>query len=272
MRAKKAVSSAMLGALLGASCRAEPTPPPAPSAAPQAGAATANDKAVPEITVPRMRSESPTIDGSLDERAWFEAVRIGPFVNVGTGHYDAKGSVQGEARITWDDQALYVGFNVRDKSIRGGFPADAVDPHLWERDTVELMIDPDGDGDNKDYYEIQISPQNLVFDSHFDNYNAPKGGPAGPFGHQEWSSNLKSAVVLRGTIDEPGDVDEGYTVEARIPWESFGKAQAKPPKPGDRWRMNFYAMQDNGGVAWSPILGKGNFHRASRFGKVVWGP
>ncbi|WP_437547416.1 hypothetical protein WME97_45705 [Sorangium sp. So ce367] len=32
--------------------------------------------------------------------------------------------------------------------------------------------------------------------------------------------------------------------------------------------MNFYAMQNNGGAAWSPILGEGNFHRARRFGRV----
>ena len=43
-----------------------------------------------------------------------------------------------------------------------------------------------------------------------------------------------------------------------------------PPKPGDTWRMNFYAMENNGGTAWSPILGQGNFHKASRFGKVTW--
>jgi hypothetical protein len=36
------------------------------------------------------------------------------------------------------------------------------------------------------------------------------------------------------------------------------------------WRINFYAMKDNGGVAWSPILGQGNFHKASRFGRVTW--
>ncbi len=34
--------------------------------------------------------------------------------------------------------------------------------------------------------------------------------------------------------------------------------------------MNFYAMQNNGGAAWSPILGEGNFHKASRFGRVTW--
>jgi hypothetical protein len=29
-------------------------------------------------------------------------------------------------------------------------------------------------------------------------------------------------------------------------------------------------MKNNGGTAWSPILGQGNFHRASRFGRVRW--
>ena len=35
--------------------------------------------------------------------------------------------------------------------------------------------------------------------------------------------------------------------------------------------MNFYAMENNGGTAWSPILGQGNFHKASalRQGHVV---
>jgi len=130
------------------------------------------------------------------------------------------------------------------------------------------MIDPDGDGDNEDYYEIQIGPQNLVFDSQYDKYNEPKTEPDGPFGHEDWSSKLKSAVVLDGTIDKADDADKGYTVEAQIPWKSFSKAKTVPPALGDTWRMNLYAMQDNGGVAWSPILGQGNFHKASRFGKV----
>jgi hypothetical protein len=55
-----------------------------------------------------------------------------------------------------------------------------------------------------------------------------------------------------------------------IPWKSFSKAQKVPPALGDSWRMNFYAMKNNGGVAWSPILNQGNFHKASRFGRVLW--
>jgi hypothetical protein len=168
----------------------------------------------------------------------------------------------------WDADRLYVAFEVEDATVHGGFPPDAVDPHLWERDCVELMIDPDGDGDNQDYYEIQIGPQNLVFDSQFDRYNQPRAG--GRFGHQDWSAALTSAVAVAGTLDRDSDRDRGYTVEAALPWRAFDKAKHVPPRPGDQWRINLYAMQDNGGVAWSPILGQGNFHRAARFGRVRW--
>ncbi len=221
-----------------------------------------------------------TIDGRLDEPAWHTANGTGPFVDVGSGRDNPGLPAQGNARLLWDDQALYVGFEVSDKKVHGGWPArpdggaavdgGAREPHLWEKDTVEVMIDPDGDGDNKDYYEIQINPQNLVFDTQYDAYNSPNGNGRGPFGHEEWSANLTSAVVVHGTLDDDSDTDQGYTVEARIPWASFTKAQHAPPRPGDTWRMNFYAMKNNGGTAWSPILGMGNFHRASRFGRVKW--
>ncbi len=234
-------------------------------------AATGKVSAVPSLDVPRLSTATQiTIDGDLTEPVWADAALTGPFVHPGNGKPSPRSPVQGSARLLHDDDHLYVAFEVRDAKLRGGFPEDATDPHLWTRDTVEIMIDPDGDGDNRDYYEIQINPQNLVFDSQFDRYNRPRGGPQGPFGHQDWSADLDSAVKLKGTLDDDGDDDEGYTVEARIPWASFAKASHRPPRENDTWRLNFYAMQNNGGLSWSPILGKGNFHRASRFGRVRW--
>jgi hypothetical protein len=227
--------------------------------------------AVKQLRVPHRPADATvTIDGELGEPAWARAADTGRFVHAGTGERAANLPVGGRAKLLWDAEFLYVGFEVDDRTVRGGFPADAVDPHLWEKDTVEIMVDPDGDGDNKDYYEIQISPQNLVFDSQFDSYNRPRGGPSGPFGHQQWRAQLDSAVRIHGTLDDDSDRDRGYTVEARLPWRSFTKARRAPPRAGDQWRMNFYAMQNNGGAAWSPILGQGNFHRASRFGRVQW--
>ncbi len=207
------------------------------------------------------------IDGKLDEPLWKKAARTGPFVDVGSGKVRRDLPITSEARVFYDDAFFYVAFEVQDATIHGGFPTDALDPHLWERDTVEIMLDPDGDGDNKDYYEIQVNPQNLVFDSHFDDYNLPRGGPAGPFGHQEWKSGIVSSVKLTGTMDDDSDRDNSYSVEAKIPWASFHQTATQPPL-GKTWRVNFYAMKDNGGVGWSPILGQGNFHKASRFGRL----
>jgi hypothetical protein len=226
---------------------------------------------VPELRVDKLeKGVKIDIDGKLTEEAWKTAPSTGAFVDVRSGHPNNGSPVQGSAKLLWDDTSLYVAFDVKDKDIQGGFKKDEKDPHLWTKDTVEIMVDPDGDGDNKDYYEIQINPQNLVFDSQFDSYNTPKKEPDGPFGHQEWSAKLKSAVTIDGTIDKADDKDEGYVVEAAIPWKSFSKAEKTPPVAGQTWRINLYAMENNGGMSWSPILGQGNFHRASRFGKVLF--
>jgi hypothetical protein len=226
------------------------------------------------------KGETITIDGKADDKAWGGAASTGPFVDVGTGKPNTSFPVQGSAKVAWDDEHMYVLIEVKDPDVVGYFtdkdaqPKDWTvtgQPMTWTRDTAEIMIDPDGDGDNRNYYEIQINPQNKTFTSQFDGYNTPKTDPQGPFGHEDWDPKMKSAVVVHGTIDDKGDKDEGYTVEAAIPWKAFAKgAKTLPPKPGDTWRLNFYAMENNGGVAWSPILGQGNFHKASRFGRVTW--
>jgi len=234
-------------------------------------AAPKNNRVVPTLHAEKLEpTVALKIDGKLDEPAWKSAASTGPLVDVRTGEPNRTFPVNGDVKVLWSDAGLYVGFSVTEADLVGGFKKGEQDPHLWTKDTVEIMVDPDGDGDNKDYYEIQINPQNLVFDSQFDAYNEPKVEPDGPFGHQDWSANAKSAVNLDGTLDKSTDEDKGYTVEALIPWKSFSKAAKLPPEIGSSWRINFYAMKNNGGVAWSPILGQGNFHKASRFGRIVW--
>lgn len=239
---------------------------------------TKND--VPTLQVNKLAANQKiVIDGKDDDDAWKGATSTGPFVDVGTGKPNAAFPVNGSAKLAWDDTNLYVLFNVSDPDVIGGFvdvktdPADFTAtglPKDWTKDTVEMMVDPDGDGDNKDYYELQINPQNKIFHSQFDTYNMPKTEPNGPYGHEDWDPKLKSAVVVKGTLDKPGDKDDGYIVEAAIPWTAYAKAKNHPPQNGDTWRINFYAMKNNGGVSWSPILGQGNFHKSSRFGKVTW--
>jgi hypothetical protein len=236
---------------------------------------TQND--VPVLSVNKLAANTKiTIDGKLNEPDWGGAASTGPFVDVGNGKPNPTAPVSGSAKILWDDKDLYIALEVKDADAYVGFtdakaqPGDftaAGQPKLWTKDTIEMMVDPDPSGDNKDYYELQIGPQNKVFKSQFDTLQQPNGGPNGPFGHEDWDPKLKSAVTLQKGPD--GKIT-GYTVEAAIPWAGYSKAANHPPMPGDVWRVNFYAMKNNGGVAWSPILGQGNFHKSSRFGRVTW--
>ncbi len=211
-----------------------------------------------------------TVDGKLTEPAWATAAQTGSFVNVTNGKPDSKQPVQGSAKLLWDDKALYVAFQVTDKDVASGFKKSVVDAPLWTKDAVQLIVDPDGNGDNRDYYEIVVGPQNAVFDSRYDTYDERKPDAVGPFGSQQWSSKLTSAVVVDGTLDKPGDEDKGYTVELSVPWTSFDKAKNKRPALGDTWRVNLYAVQDKAVVGWSPILKKGNLHKASQFGQLLF--
>ena len=244
-------------------------------------------EAVPGVSLIKLAAtEKITIDGKSDDRAWGGAPILGPFVDVGTGKLNTSFPVNATAKVAYDEANLYVLAEIQSADVVGGWnEADkkkdewtvAGQPKCWTKDAVEIMIEPDDNGNNQNYYELQFSPQNKVFHTQYDEYNLPKVDPNGPFGHEDWDPKLKSAVVVHGKLlasyDGVGKSDggtTGYTVEVAIPFSSFNKPGQHAPKPGESWRLNFYAMRQNGGVAWSPILGKGNFHKAERFGRVTF--
>src|SRR5690606_11275733 len=70
----------------------------------------------PTLRVDRLpKGTTIKIDGKLNEPAWAKAAQTGAFVNVGSGKADKKFPVQGSAKVLWDDKALYVAFDVKDK-------------------------------------------------------------------------------------------------------------------------------------------------------------
>ncbi len=227
-----------------------PTPPP--------------EAPLPSLTA-RRATDAVTIDGNLDEAAWGTASSTGRLVNTMTG---GPAEPETSVKVLWDDDKLYVAFDVKDDFIRSSF--DSRDDHLWEQDTVEIMVDPDGDGQN--YFELQVSPTGVSFETRYDTARQPQ-----PFGHVDWNPELESAVSVRGTANDD-ESDEGYTVEIAIPWASFvnGDAEGTKPELGQTWRINFFLMDARQGDApmrtagWSPPR-VGDFHTLNRFGRVVFG-
>lgn len=223
---------------------------------------------VPKLNVPKFgKADTIKLDGKLDEPAWGKAAFTGPFVQPGDGNGALPDyPVNATAKLGWDDDNLYVAVQVADKDASSPFKPTDKDPHIWQKSSaVELMIQPGDLGDNKEYYEIQVDVNGALFDTHWDDYNVPKDDATQSFGHMDWSSGLKNGVnVQKG---------QGYTIEIALPWKSFVKPRVPaPPQPGQSWRANLYSFRDNqsAALAWSPILGKGNFHFAPRFGRLTF--
>jgi len=215
------------------------------------------------------------LDGKLDEPAWQAVDFTRQFVGQRWSKAYPKSPRQARAKMLWDDKRLYVGFEVRDDDILGGFPRNAKDPPIWKRGGVELLIQPSDKRGNKDYYQILVGPQKMVFDSQFDDFKKPIVEPTGPFGHSEWASKLTAGIKLDGTLDNPTDIDQGYVVEMAIPWASFGKANHVPPVAGEVWKMNLSMVHNDWRLVWSALgrnrhKGQVSIHDASHFGQVVF--
>jgi hypothetical protein len=220
----------------------------------------------PEPSVPRLIARhlrGPiTLDGKLDEPDWGATQSTGPFVNTMTGE---TGAFEARAQVLYDANAIYCAFVVSDDYLKSSFLN--ADDHLWEQDTVEVMFDPEGDARN--YFELQVSPRGVHFDTRYDAPRNPR-----PFGHMQWSSEVQAGVKVDGTLDGEAP-DKGYTVELRVPWNAFavGEPPAERPQAGETWRINFFVMdaRERGqrAVGWSPPR-IGDFHTLAQFGRVVF--
>jgi hypothetical protein len=176
------------------------------------------------------------IDGRLDEPAWAAAGWTDAFVDI-EGDRRPRPRFRTRARMLWDDEYFYVA-------------AEMEEPDVWatltERDSViyhdndfEVFIDPDGD--THAYYELEVNalgtPWDLMLLKPYRD-----GGPA----IHAWDiAGLQIGVDVRGTINRPGDRDEGWTAEIAIPWKMLREAapDRRPPNPGDRWRVNYSRVE-----------------------------
>lgn len=219
-----------------------------------------------------------SLTGRLDSQPWTDAPWTEPFVDI-LGESAPRPRHLTRAKMLWDAKYLYIG-------------AELAEPHVWatitQRDAVifydndfEVFIDPDGD--NHQYYEIEINALNTVWDLLLIKPYRD-GGPA----VNCWDiSGLKTAVHVNGTLNDPTDTDTGWSVEMALPWTSLHECahRTTPPADGDRWHINFSRVQWETSVVagkyvktagkpednwvWSP-QGVVDMHRPEQWGQVVF--
>jgi hypothetical protein len=174
------------------------------------------------------------IDGRLDEAAWRAAPWSEAFVDI---EGPSPLPLRTRVRMLWDDERFYVAAELEEPDVWGTLTTR--DSVIFADNDCEVSIDPDGD--THAYYELEVNALGTAWDLMLlQPYR--DGGPA----VHAWDiAGLEVGVDVRGTINRPGDKDEGWTVEIAMPWSILREAapQHRAPRAGEQWRVNFSRVE-----------------------------
>ncbi len=210
------------------------------------------------------RANSPVqVDGRLDDRAWRGAEWTTDFVDI-EGSAKPLPRFRTRAKILWDDEYLYIGAELEEPEVKATLTKH--DSVIFHDNDFEVFLKPKGDSSG--YFEFEINALNTGWDLYL---NKPyrEGGKA----DNSWEiPGLKTAVAIAGTLNDPSDKDQGWTVEMAFPWSAFAsRLPVTKPAMGDEWRINFSRVEWKAGQAkednwvWSP-QGLINMHVPERWG------
>ncbi|MBT8394287.1 MAG: carbohydrate-binding family 9-like protein [Bacteroidia bacterium] len=213
------------------------------------------DIVIPKTYIVTKTIDSIMIDGRAEELSWEYSKFTDDFIDI-EGVKTPK--FQTKVKLLWDDNYLYIF-------------SEMEEPHIWgylkQRDTIifynndfEVFIDPSGQAQR--YGEIEINALNTVWDLHL---NKPYrvGGNA----DFNWNLiDLKSAVKIYGTLNNPNDIDSLWTVEMAVPLKPIIELKNHPktyPKEGEQWRINFSRVE------WNHDIINGTYYRKKENGSYL---
>ncbi len=181
--------------------------------------------------------ESISVDGKLDESVWNKAEWTNDFVDI-EGSLKPAPRFRTTCKMLWDENYFYIAAELEEPDIWGTLKNR--DDIIFYDNDFEIFVDPDGDSHN--YLEYEMNALNTIWDLLLKQpYRDIDKAALNGFDIK----GIKSGVKINGTINQPGDVDNSWTVEVAFPWESFKELTAisVPPNENDQWRINFSRVE-----------------------------
>lgn len=176
-----------------------------------------------------------TIDGRLDKAAWTAAPWSEDFVDI-EGEAKPKPRYRTRVKMLWDDQNLYIAAELEEPHVQASLTKH--DSYIFHDDNdFEVFLNPSGDSHL--YAELEMNALNTTWD-----LLLTKPYKAGGHALDAWEiTGLKTAVRVNGTLNNPQDTDQGWTIEIAWPWKGLKELGALPPMDGEQWRINFSRVE-----------------------------
>ena len=177
------------------------------------------------------------VDGRLDEPSWQRVPWTGEFIDIEGADEASAPPLRTRAKMIWDDDYFYVAADIEEPQLWASVTER--DDFIYHDNDFEVFIDPDGD--THEYYEYEIN----AFGTSWDLFLVKPYRDGGPFMSAWDIKGMKKAVQVWGTVNDPRDEDEGWTVELAFPWSVLKECAHRPapPRDGDQWRVNLIRVQ-----------------------------
>lgn len=177
----------------------------------------------------------PQVDGNISDAVWQKAAWTSLFTDI-EGDSKPAPYYQTRAKMLWDKKYLYVMAEMKDEHVWAYLHKH--DEIVFFDNDFEIFIDPNNH--THQYFELEFNAINTVFDLFLSKpYRVGGGALIG------WNApGLRSAVKIQGTLNNPKDKDNGWTIECAIPLNALTIGNdVNVPKDGTLWRINFSRVE-----------------------------
>ncbi len=201
------------------------------------------------------------VDGSGNHSAWKSTEWISLNKRSGAGHeYTAR------FKALYSPSGIYFLMEGTDDRLTATLESDFED--LWTEDVFEVFLWTDER--YPVYFEYEISPLNRELPIIIPNFEGKFLGWR-PW-HYEGERKIRKATSAWGGKRESGASIDGWRAEFFVPYKLLSPLQNVPPRPGTRWRANFYRVDHDRGkkTAWDWARVGPSFHEYQKFGKLVF--
>jgi hypothetical protein len=173
---------------------------------------------------------------------------------------------QTRVKMMYSPTGIYVLMDGADERLTATFERSFED--LWTEDVFEFFLWPDERWPV--YFEYEISSLGRELPILIPNFNDQFLGWR-PW-HYSGQRRTKKRVVIRGGEQKTGAAIKGWRAEVFVPYELLKPLRNVPPKPGTRWRANFYRVDYDGGkeTSWDWARVGDSFHEYKKFGTLVF--
>jgi hypothetical protein len=187
---------------------------------------------IPKNYICYKTNETIKIDGDINEKLWDEVNWTELFEDI-EGFIKPAPKFKTKVKMRYNNEFFYVAAFLEEPHLVANFTEN--NSPLYLENDFEVFLDPSSSSHL--YTEFEINPFNTIWGLLLINPRRDGENVVNPYP----IPGLQTAIKLYGTLNDPSDIDYGWTVEIAFPWNVLRQfaETVTPPLNGDQWRVNF---------------------------------